>query len=1020
LQTPDDAQKSEELRARLEEAEEIVRALRAGEVDVLVISGQQGERVYSLKGAEHPYRVMVEVMNEGAFTLTRDGTIFYSNGAFAAILKLPLEEVIGSTIRRFVLADDLPACEKLIQEGRESGSKGEVRLMASDGSVAPVDFSIRSLESVAPGSVCVVATDLSERKRNEELMASRAQERARLAEAEAARQRVNAVLESITDSYFQMDRAWRITEINQHAAANFGATREQLLGTVFWDALPEGKAPELGEQYRKGMESRVAVHFEGPSGSAPGRWFERHLYPTDEGLAVYFRDISERKRMEAHIAYQAMLLANVNDAIVATDDQFRLTAWNARAEELYGWKAKGALGRPVGEVIRSKFTDFQRAESLKSLRESGHYDVEVAQYSRSGKRIWVQGHVSTLRDQSGNITGYLGVNRDITERKQAEERLQRSEAYLAEGQKISHTGSWAVKFPSGELTWSREVYRIYDLDPASAKLSQEMAFHLVHPEDRQSVKVAFDRAIRDKTDYSVEYRAILPDGSIKYLHVLGHPVLEGAGALTEYIGTVMDITERKRTEAFLREANERVEMILDSITDRFFTFDKEWRFRYMNKHAEEHVKALGKDPARLIGKVNWEEFPADPAVEEAFRRAMRDRVVITHEHYDPSLGEWVENRLYPSSGGGVAVFQRYITERKEIEEKLRRSEAYLAEAERLSHTASWAWNVSTGELFWSKEHSRIFGLDPETVKPTYEIFFQMVHPDDRSIVRLKFERAVSERADFDGEFRIVRPDGTVRQIHSISHPVFREGDLTEYIGTIIDVTEQNRAEEERTQLLRRLIGAQGEERQRISRQLHDEMGQLVSALTVRISALKAQPGGGAEFGEQMDALDDIARQLDAAVDFLVWELRPTVLGDRGLSVALANYVTSWTGHFSIRAELHTSEMEHERLPEEIEMVLYRITQEGLTNVAKHAKATKVDILLESRSNYVSLIIEDDGVGFDLKPALGRSERELGLIGMRERATLVGGVLEIESRPGAGTTIRVRIPNRPVSGGNADE
>jgi PAS domain S-box-containing protein len=153
--------------------------------------------------------------------------------------------------------------------------------------------------------------------------------------------------------------------------------------------------------------------------------------------------------------------------------------------------------------------------------------------------------------------------------------------------------------------------------------------------------------------------------------------------------------------------------------------------------------------------------------------------------------------MYPSHDSWLAIFQRYITDRKRTEEKLRRSEAYLAEAQRLSHIGSWAWNASTAELFWSQEHFRICGLDPETAKLSYPNALQCIHSEDRPFVQQAFEKATREGNDFELDYRIVRPDRTVRHIHSLAHPVFNQaGYLAEYVGTIIDTTDHKRAEEE--------------------------------------------------------------------------------------------------------------------------------------------------------------------------------------------------------------------------------
>jgi signal transduction histidine kinase len=188
--------------------------------------------------------------------------------------------------------------------------------------------------------------------------------------------------------------------------------------------------------------------------------------------------------------------------------------------------------------------------------------------------------------------------------------------------------------------------------------------------------------------------------------------------------------------------------------------------------------------------------------------------------------------------------------------------------------------------------------------------------------------------------------------------------------------------------------------------MHDQFGEQLTALGRRIQLLKDACADRPELCLQVDALEAVAQQLDRDVDHLVWELRPTALDDLGLRAALANYVQDWSKRVSISAELHTIGLLDDRLASEAETTLYRIAQEALTNVAKHSRAENVDVILERHSDYVLLIVEDDGVGFD--PLDEGMTQGFGLLGMQERAALVGATIQIESAVGKGTTVLVRM------------
>ena len=226
-----------------------------------------------------------------------------------------------------------------------------------------------------------------------------------------------------------------------------------------------------------------------------------------------------------------------------------------------------------------------------------------------------------------------------------------------------------------------------------------------------------------------------------------------------------------------------------------------------------------------------------------------------------------------------------------------------------------------------------------------------------------------------------------------------------------EISERQTAERQKIELLKRLVSGQEVERRRIARDLHDHLGQRLTALRLKLASLREATAGNEDLYGRATRLQQIAELIDSEVSFLAWELRPSTLDELGLIDAISAFVKEWSKHYEINAEFHSSGLGDARLDREAETHLYRITQEALNNIYKHAKAKNVSVLVERTGNQVVLIVEDDGSGFTHAEAQRhkKSNRGLGLAGMRERADLIGGSLEIESQVGKGTTIYVRIP-----------
>jgi PAS domain S-box-containing protein len=224
-----------------------------------------------------------------------------------------------------------------------------------------------------------------------------------------------------------------------------------------------------------------------------------------------------------------------------------------------------------------------------------------------------------------------------------------------------------------------------------------------------------------------------------------------------------------------------------------------------------------------------------------------------------------------------------------------------------------------------------------------------------------------------------------------------------------DVTDQRRAESVRADLLRRLTTAQEDERRRVSRDLHDQVGQTLMALVLGVQAARSGDALPQAAIEQLNRVQQIADDLGRQLREIAGRLRPTALDDVGLEGALRQSIADWSTQTGVEAEFRSTTLESERFPSEIETTLYRVVQEALTNVAKHARASHVGVVVARRDCYAVAVIEDDGCGFEPDAVAPAGNGQLGLIGMRERVVLTGGTLEIESRPGHGTTIYARIP-----------
>jgi PAS domain S-box-containing protein len=643
-----------------------------------------------------------------------------------------------------------------------------------------------------------------------------------------------------------------------------GVTLDKVTGWN-WTAFVHPEDVEgIVVKWRACLASGEVFEYETRVRSANGqyRWMFHRKVPLRDASGNIIKwygsslDIEERKTAEEAL--------RSSEAYLAEAQRMSQTgSWaNAATGEPRYWSEEcyRVLGFDPAEPLPSLETVFQRIhpddraamrEQLdRGIRDKADFEVDMRfVHPITGIRN-IRSICHAVVDTRGDLHEMVGTVIDITEHKRAEEAVRRSEAYLAEAQRLSHTGSFGWRPDTGEIVWSDETYRIFEYD-RSVKPTTDSVVQRVHPDDRAEVREVINRAFAGATDFEHAYRLLLPDGRVKHVHAIAH-ALQDAPGNREFVGAVTDITERKTTEEKVRRLVEAGILGICFTTAEGGIVEANQAFLQMLQYDRQDLVS-GRLRCADLTPAEWHErdersmaeFLATgvfQAYEKEYFRKDGSRVPVL-----------VGGARIQSPNEGV-VFALDLSEQKRAEEKIRRSESYLAEAQRLSQTGSWAWSPDDDIRYWSEECYRVLSFDSQDGLPRFEQFFQRIHPEDQPGFRELVETAIREKAEWEADYRIVHPGGAIRDIHVVGHPVLStSGHLIEFVGTVIDVTERKKAEEERRRsemelrqmldLTPQLVAVLGPNRERlyVNRVSLDYLGISIDEWRQRSFAAEAHP-----------------------------------------------------------------------------------------------------------------------------------------------------------------------------------
>lgn len=580
--------------------------------------------------------------------------------------------------------------------------------------------------------------------------------------------------------------------------------------------------------------------------------------------------------------------------------------------------------------------------------------------------------------------------------------------------RVAFEAIWERDFDSEALSWDRNLESIfgYDRDEVANRVSWWR--ERVHPEDLERVEQAAAQAIRgDAPGWSSEYRFRRKDGSWAWVASRCAIERDAEGRARRAVGAMTDISKLKEAESQLRQLLDTLPVgvaVVDRAGDVVLHNPASSRIwgRVIVPGQERYAKSEGfwHGSGKAISPEEW-----------ASRRAIAAGEISRDELIDINTFDGqrrtIENYAAPirDQDGvitGAVIVNQDVTERVRAEEALRKTERVLIEAETLGQTGSWEQDLVTGQIFNSEANRRLFFGDDASKGVRLEDYVDVLHPDDRAWVIERRGQLLAGTGSGDIEYRIVWPDGSLHWIFGRATVVRDEsGRPLRVYGTNADITERKHAEEElarRTQQLealsRRLIEAQEAERRAVARELHDDFGQVLTALKLNLQRT------GRDDAESIALVDGaITRMRELAQD-----LRPPLLDELGLEASLQWYVEREAKRAGLASRLALAPLA-QRPPAAVETTCFRVVQEALTNVIRHARARRVEVELSAAGDMLELVVRDDGQGFDVTAARKRAAQggSQGLLSMQERVALAGGELEIDSATGRGTCIRVRLP-----------
>ena len=717
----------------------------------------------------------------------------------------------------------------------------------------------------------------------------------------------------------------------------------------------------------------------------------------------------------------ANVATDVSDSIILTDSKFNVTGWNPTTEFLFGRNVEEAKGKHLFEIIKISFPGSSLNNMITDIQRTGNWNGEVI-YERYDNQVFRLNTSAILVYNDINVvSGCVIVSKIISGKDHHEEKLLQAESKYQTVIDTLFEGVLMINMDGSIGASNHRAAEIlgFSQEELVGKLSSSPAWKAINEDGSEFSLDKFPATITLKTGLSQESITMgieRPDGKRAWLLVNSQAIIEQEKVVA-VVASFNDITANKHANDRIKESEALFRTFMDNSNAYAWICDEDGILVYTNSLFASSFKLTDEDKNKHISEVFPEQI-AEQFLEKnkKFLESGEPKFLVAEsERLDGTIGKFALYRFHipVKTYKRLIGFQAFdVTDHQDALAELKKTNERFGLISNATSDAIWDQDLETNEIYRSPNFSKLSGYSMQEIQSNLDWWFTKVHPDDRERVRGKVQEYLNgNKQSWEDEYRFLCSDGKYKTLFDKGFFIYKDGKPVRIIGAIQDITERKRLEEQllnekikQQKLINKTtIAAQEEERDNISKELHDNVNQLLMSTKLYINMARKQPEMATELlmkaeEYQLQAVEEIRK--------LSKKLNSSLVKVLGLKKSIQEIVNSFKQLNDIPVNYEFDSELEDILMDEQKLMIFRIVQEQSNNIRKYANAERVSISLTRKDDRICLLISDDGVGFKVDES---KMRGIGLTNIGSRVNVLNGEFKIESYPGNGCTLSVCFP-----------